>query len=661
MSIHKIIPYIVPMVSIIVSFIVFLFCVFYLTARYKRRMLIVCFGFIAVGFIIHAAGYLSAGDGFANALFAALRGIISTARMFSLKDDYGVLTGTQGTRWLSENVWVQILLWCCYLSALIVVQTALIALFGRKFIDNFRLRMGSHGNVYIIKGCDKNALMLGEDIAMRDGEKRSLYSDRLVVFLIDGDDDLKKMHEKTGHFGGVVWALSGNRDLSYYLRKARLGKRNWYGKEKKYTIILMPQNESVPDDVRLTAEFAKKNGVNPDSLDIFVFTSSEWDRKKIEEITRENDGEERKYPYTFHIVNELDLLLRNMIEKYPPFNCMEFDFSNGKISHDFTVVILGFGAVGQAAFLRLVMNGQFAGSRMRALIADKKMKKSRDSFLRRYPGLKHCCDMEFEEVDVRCDEFFALLDKKDRVDYMVIALCNDETNKRTALDIQLYYERSNKEFPYIAVSEKAGILHEDKPHEKTFVFGYLGDIYKESVIIREKADSMAKAVNEVYRENYNGQPWRELDWFLQESNRASADFIPAMLKMAKIDKRDVIDKNAVTDDDSVLEILAQSEHLRWNAFHAVSGYRPIDIEEMRRRFDEYSGNGDGKKRLDYARRDSKARLQVCLATWEELDKISEAYRELERRAGEEPRRDFKQNDRDVIKNIPLFLKKADEI
>ena len=85
------------------------------------------------------------------------------------------------------------------------------------------------------------------------------------------------------------------------------------------------------------------------------------------------------------------------------------------------------------------------------------------------------------------------------------------------------------------------------------------------------------------------------------------------------------------------------------------GYKSIDIEEMNRRFKEYSGDGN---RLNFARRDSKARLQVCLVTWDELDKVSEAYRELERLAGKKPRGNFKENDRDVIRNIPKFLRTA---
>jgi hypothetical protein len=321
------------------------------------------------------------------------------------------------------------------------------------------------------------------------------------------------------------------------------------------------------------------------------------------------------------------------------------------------VLILGFGTVGQRALLRLIMNGQFVGSRMRAIIIDRDIENLRDCFLHRYPGIKFSCDIAFMNFDVRCKRFFELLEEKSNVDYVVIALSDDEINKQTALDIRLHYERKNRALPLIAVLEKNRDSHELKQDE-IFTFGCREEIYKESVIIREEIDRMAKAVNNTYKKIYGGPPWNELDWFLQESNRASADFIPAMLKLAKLEKKDVVNRNVLTEDTELAEILAKTEHLRWMAFHAAMGYRSFDIDEMRRRFETYNGERDTNDHLNYSRRDEKARLQVCLVSWEELDEISAVYRELERNTGKEPKRNFKENDRDVIRNIPKFIRSA---
>jgi len=638
----------------LITVIAFMLGVLFLITQFKRTILCVCVSFVAIGFMIYTVGYLSAGEGAVNALFAALRGIFSTARMFSLNEDFRVLAEAQAAQWLTENIYMQILLWICYISALIIIQTALISLFGQRLIDRLRLRLGFHREVYIIKGSDKNAVILGENIATHDNPKGPIDTKRLIVFLIEEEDDAEKLRKKVNHFYGIVRVLDRSHDIQYNLKTVRLGNRNWPWINKKYKIVLMPSNTASPDDAQHIAAFAKDKGVPHDALDIFVFVSSEWERKKIEKITQAKNGDQYKSQYTFHIVNEVDLLVRRMIVKHPPFECPGLNFSNGVAVRGFTVLIVGFGTVGQAALLRLIMNGQFMGGTMRAIIVDKNIDDVQDCFLHRYPGLNLSCDMYFKNYDVQSDEFFDLLKQTENVDYVVAALNSDELNKRTAQDIELHYERKdNDTLPFIAVAEKNGRLSEEDKTGKTFLFGCREEIYKDSVIIREENDRMAKAINDTYKKLYGGKSWHELDRFLQESNRAAADFIPAMLFLAGI-KEGVYPQNILTADSNLAEILAQTEHLRWNAFHVAMGYRPISAEEMRKRFDKM-------RDLDFARRDLKAQLHVCLVPWDKLDEVSEIYKSLERLAGKEPKRNFKDNDRDIIKNIPKFLQEANKM
>lgn len=627
-----------------------------LMLRYQRAMVRVCALFVMGGFLIYTTGYisayLSAGGGFADMIFAVLRGILSTARMFSINEDYRELSVMDGTEWM-RNRWIGIALWCCHISVIVLIQTALIFWFGRKLVDSFRLRFWPDDEVYIIKGCGKKALMLGENIATRDDPLRHPAAKRVVVFLINEDDDEKKIGEKAAHFGGVVYTLDRSHDFSYYLKKARLGKKAWpvFGKEKKHNIILMPENTYALDEVRQIVKCAKKASTRPENLDIFVFTSSEWDRKKIEEITGEEEGGRRKYPYTIHIVSEVDLVVRRMLEKRHPVKCPAFKFENGKTAHNFTVMIIGFGAVGQTALLRLIMNGQFVGSRMRAVVVDREADKLREYFRHRYQGLDLCCDVEFKNVDVHSKEFFQLLDGG--VDYVVIALSDDDVNKQTALDIRLQYYRGihggpkDGKLPVVAVSEKWRGLYaanQDAGEQdgEIFVFGQLEDIYKESVIIREETDLMAKAVNEVYNEK---KDWTELDWFDQESNRAAADFVPAMLALAGCGEKEPHGPLA-EEGTPLAQTLAQTEHLRWNAFHVAMGWRPIGIEEMRKLYDETKDKGK-------CRKNKETRSHICLAPWDELDEISKAYSLI---TGS--KKDFQKSDYDIIENVPSFLKKA---
>lgn len=633
-----------------------------LMLRYQRSMVRICFMFVGCGFLIYTSGYLSASEGFADMIFAVLRGVLSTARMFSINEDYRDLVNIKGTQWLTGNIWIKILLWCCHISVIVLIQSALIFWFGRKLVDGFRLRFWPDDEVYIIKGCDKKALLLGENIATRDSPRNHPATERVVLFLIGEDDDEKKIGEKVAHFGGIVYVLDRNHDFSYYLKMARLGRKIWpvFGKEKKYNIILMPGNTCALEDVQHIVKYAKMEMTKPEKLDVFVFTSSEWDREKIELITREKDDGGRKYPYTIHIVNEVDLVIRQMIEKYHPVKCHDLGLKDGKANHNFTVMIIGFGAVGQTALLRLIMNGQFVGSRMRAIVVDRNVDKLKEYFKHRYPGLNLCCDIDFKNVDVHSDEFFSLLDKDEYsgVDYAVIALHGDNINKQTALDMRLHYDRKiydnqkNGGFPIIAVSEKWRGLYEankdkNEQDEKIFIFGQLEDIYRESVIIREETDIMAKAVNDVYNKNNPKwkEEWAERSWFDQESNRAAADFIPVMLALTGFSENET--RNHLAEESTpIAATLAQTEHLRWNAFHVAMGWRPISIEEMRRCYDE-------TKNKKICRKNPKTRSHVCLATWDELGEISKAYGQITGNT-----EDFQKADYDIIENVPSFLEKA---
>jgi len=601
---------------------------------------------------------------------AAFRGIISTVRMFFIIDDYGTLTSTPEGYWLLNNVWVQILFWSCHIFALIGVQAVLISIFGRKAMDFFRIRFGSHTNVYIINSGDKNALILGENIATNDGKLKQYDSKRLVVILPGEDDDVKNIYEKAAHFGGIVQVLDKKHKLVYYLDKAGLGKRN---QRKKYSVILMSDSTSIIEEAEFIANYSKEKDINGEILDVYSLTSTDWDMENIEKLTYkyEDYSERSKYPYTPHIVSRADLLIRQMVQANPPFKCPRLNFnSKGEATNDFSVMILGFGNIGQRALLRLIMNGQFVGSQMRAYVMDKDIERLNYCFKNRYPEIEQCCEIiPSANTDIPCKDFYELLNGVETIDYIVIALGDDQLNRQIAIDIRREYLYMDRDLPYIAVCERNSLLQNQKTDEKIFSFGCREEIYKYSVILREESDYIAKAVNTVYEKLYGGKSWYELDWIMQESNRASADHIDVMLGLANVSEEDMRRKIAqleddehkdlvtLTDDKELAENLSKTEHLRWNAFHAAMGFRRISIEEMISRFNNYNGESNP---LDYCRRDTEMRLHVCLASWDDLDKISEAYRELAKKAGIPKNEDFnfKNNDRDIVINIPKFIHAA---
>jgi hypothetical protein len=612
------------------------------------------------GLIIYTYAYLSVGTGISDLPAVALRTIFSTMRMFLMNSDYESFVDAVGEQRLQDNAWLSFVFLLIHVLAAIVIQTALLSIFGRKLVDYFRLRfigiIEKRSEVFVIMGCDKNALILGENIATNDDPGSGEDKKRIVIFWISEDDDEKMIQDKVNHFNGIVQRPDKKYDRRYYLSKARLGRRN--GRKRKYCVILMPGSSSAADDIRDIAEYAKEKSVDKESLSIYAFVSSVWSRERVQNIISTDNGRSRCYQYSIHIINIIDLLVRQMISVHPPYKCKGLTFTNGIASRGLTVIILGFGAVGESTLLHFIMNGQFLGGKMRAIVVDNNIDNLSECFKQRYPGLDICCDIEFYGFDVQCDKFYALLSEEKSVDYIVVTLNDDDLNKQIALDVRRHYKKQESEnaIPIITVFEKDGVLYDRKIKDGIHVFGCREEILKDSVIIRENLDVLARAVHDVYSPDGDGKTqWHDLDWFLQESNRAAADFIPAMLFLANTNENDLLDLNLdlLTEDETLKEVLAQTEHMRWNAFHAAMGFSAISIDDLRRRFEKY-------RSLDLARRDTAEQLHACMVPWDDLDLLSEVYNELALSLGDdkEAKRNFKNSDRDIVRNIPKFLRKS---
>jgi hypothetical protein len=325
-----------------------------------------------------------------------------------------------------------------------------------------------------------------------------------------------------------------------------------------------------------------------------------------------------------------------MIQNLPPYKSPKMDFEDGKAKHDFTVMIVGFGKMGQTALKHLIMNGQFVGSNMKAIIVDKDKDTDNEKkhverlFRYRYPTIeKLCCELEFHFLTIPCQDFFDLINEK--LDYIVLALNDDETNKQTALEVDLIYKRKGMTLPMIALIgdyENRDSVPFNENRENVKIFGSREDIYQESEIINHEIDSMAKLVNDVYEETRMSDPsqnqtkieWENLSLHKQASNRAVADFIDAMLVLANITEYEAINKNELTTNRELVEILAETEHRRWNAFHAVSGWV-----------------------YDKAGKNPQAKIHNCLIEWNEVDEGTKVY------------------DREITQNIPKYLKRKHNI
>ena len=122
------------------------------------------------------------------------------------------------------------------------------------------------------------------------------------------------------------------------------------------------------------------------------------------------------------------------------------------------------------------------------------------------------------------------------------------------------------------------------------------------------------------------------------SSRASVDYLIPLLR--KI----TAGTNSLTAEQK--ETLAKSEHLRWCAFHYTFGYDVMEINEFVERLKKQQAGFSIKPRQD-----EEARKHVCLVSWDDLDKVSQAENSVTH-----GHRDFKQNDKDNIDTIMGLIK-----
>jgi hypothetical protein len=129
------------------------------------------------------------------------------------------------------------------------------------------------------------------------------------------------------------------------------------------------------------------------------------------------------------------------------------------------------------------------------------------------------------------------------------------------------------------------------PADKVIALPSADSIYDYNVLVNCSLDGEAK---KLHAENVKkakkantvdpNREWDELSEFLRRSHRSRAAHIPSQLHLASL--------------DMTLEELSEEEHLRWNAFHFVNGWR-------------HGSDSDGKK-------DADEKLHPRLVPYDEL-------------------------------------------
>jgi len=254
-------------------------------------------------------------------------------------------------------------------------------------------------------------------------------------------------------------------------------------------------------------------------------------------------------------------------------------------------------------------------------------------------------------MDTRSHAFCDLLDElAPRLKYIIVDLEDSSANYEASIDLERYFERfrgSDKPSILVNVCNKRNV---SAARTGIRFFDSKKALCSEDLLLRCSLDTMAKAVHLTYQEDDGtvkdpDTEWNNLNYISRASNRASADFIPAMLHIAGISAEEAVEEGflakKIPAGSPLLEVLGQTEKLRWNAFHYAMGYSKMPLDAVRER---------AKRGLEPIHKDDAVRLHACLVDWDELDEVSAVMSEL---SGKEI--DYKEYDRRNIYNIPRTL------
>lgn len=336
------------------------------------------------------------------------------------------------------------------------------------------------------------------------------------------------------------------------------------------------------------------------------------------------------------LVRESSLTAKRFIASYPMLSApgVEIDTDNAVVSSGaFRTLLIGFGSTGQEMLKEIVCNGQFLGRDGKPVPFSVDVvemdKDAVEEFRLRHPEVGMESDGKHYNVKyvegVRAEDesfdkwFMQHLDLKGhKINYNRIVVClnSDDKSLSIASKVVEFSRRfgiiiprgivfarvkdpaRNRYMPCDAEGMRLNIYARGDRKEQAPItlFGNFVEVYSFAGMNVESVDRMAKVLNsrhgdfgrEVSSEQDVEKDWDNASIFDQISSRASAEGQRNLLQLLgwKCVGKSETGYTEVTarqmdeirnPGSGVLLTLAETEHLRWNAFHRMRGYRVWDI------------------------------------------------------------------------------------
>lgn len=499
--------------------------------------------------------------------------------------------------------------------ALLLTISAVVSAVARQSLDRMVVRTTRANEVFVVYSSGQDALVLARSLAKAPPEGQ-----RRLVVLLTGADTAPRLRDELLRDG--VRVLLDDSAVSAVARRVGV----WHA------VFFDDGEGGFVDDVSAKAAQLRALGCHPR---LFVHVRSDAVRR---DLASRLVGED------LQLVDPFDLTARDLVATAPPFRAVHL--TRGRADRPFHALLVGDSRPLTTAVLQqLVKNSQFLGGTPQFSVVSCG-EEHEGTFRAAHPGLDAACRIEWHRLDPGSPAFFELLNRGDW-HAVVVALADATLGIALGHDIAAYFRMHQPAQPPPSLTVRADVAVTGGDGGLA-VFGCRDRIFSARSLIDAAQDDRAKWVNAFYCGIRGGDPeylemreklWADLPHLGRESSRASADFLDAM--------REVWATTASLPARERVELIARTEHLRWNAFYLTLGYRPMSPATMTERFARARAElpDAGPSRWgSFARDDQEHRQHVCLVEWEELPDVDAVYNAL---PGVVPR-DFQQSDRDVL-------------
>ncbi len=589
------------------------------SARLTAACMIIAF---IGGVIIYGVGFAeSTGD----IGLSMIRTPFCVIKMFVGINDYGSIAGTSPVA-TSAGL---IVFWIMHLLAFYSMASAAMFTLGEEALRYLRILLSAKGDLTLIYGINERSISLGKEC--RNAGAGS------VVFIAE-DADHSTITDLNNMGMSLITGPSAVASDKSVMKRLRVNRR-------KVNVFAMDEEDSDLFYALGLKDALKEAGVDPENTAITLPGAEDIITSMLQASANQ---------YGFGYVNVYDsamLSARALIRTCPPWELVRFG-SDGRALEDFDCAIVGFGRHGQAILKQLMMNSQFAGSTFHAAIFSPNFENESGYMKSECASLFEKYDIKSFKADGRSIEFYNYVDRHIAT-LKLIAVCtgSEDSDREISDNLMMYLKRRSAEHICVVRCGEEGVRYQETVGSPIVT----AEINSLDYLSAQKADRDAIIINSNYDDSgrTDWEKWMACDSFSKMSSRASADFLPAFIRAAGITKEEVKAGGWPPSED-VLEVLGETEHLRWNAFHFVMGYSPMSNEEFDERAETYKkciAEGLPGIRLT---KDPENRTHACLIPWEELDGLSQKERSVTGRDV-----DYKRYDINNVLIIPEILKQRE--